>query len=118
MSNTSGVFILEEFIMAKETVKVDNDLADIKLEKSDKIVKTKEKKEKQKTVNEKKTGKEKEGYFKKLRAEIKLVTWPTRKNVFKYSFAAIMMIMLLAVFFIGVSALFDLLYSFVQGWIG
>ena len=60
----------------------------------------------------------KKGYFEKLSSEIKLVSWPTKKSVFKYSFATIMMIVMMAIFFIGVSALFDLLYGLVQGWIG
>lgn len=102
--------------MAKETVKVDNNLEEIKLEKVDKMEKKKEKKPKAK--KEKKNKENKQGYFSKLRSEIKLVTWPTKKMVFKYSLATVLMVALLAVFFIGVSALFDLLYNLVQGWLG
>ncbi len=100
--------------MAKETVTVDNGLKEIKL-KDQKGQKIKEKKENKK---ESKTKEIKKNYFSKVRAEMKLVSWPTKKQVAKYSFASIMMIILLAAFFIGVSALFDLIYSFVQGWIG
>ena len=99
--------------MAKETVKVDNNLEEIELTKTETTTKTKDKKKDKK--NDKGN---KKSYFSKLMTEIKLVTWPTKKSVFKYSFATIMMIVLMAAFFIGVSALFDLLYALVQGWIG
>lgn len=105
--------------MAKETVKVDNSLEEIKLEKSDKM-KNKSKNNKngnKKTTNKKENG-NKQSYLSKVKAEMRQVTWPTKKQVFKYSFAAILMIALLAGFFIGMSALFDLLYALVQGWIG
>ncbi len=105
--------------MAKETVKVDNRLEEIKLEKSDKM-KNKSKNNKngnKKTTNKKENG-NKQSYLSKVKAEMRQVTWPTKKQVFKYSFAAILMIALLAGFFIGMSALFDLLYALVQGWIG
>lgn len=109
--------------MAKMTVTVDNDLEDIELTKPEKAIRDKPKKEKKekKTKKEKTVKKDKENkknYFSKLSTEIKLVTWPTKKTVLKYSFATIMMIVLLAVFFIGTAALFDLLYGLVQGWIG
>ncbi len=105
--------------MAKETVKVD--VEEVKLETTDKMNKKKKKQEepkKAKKVEKKNKKEKKDGYFKKVRTEMKLVTWPSRKSVIKYSIASILMIGLLAVFFIGVSALFDLLYSYVQGWIG
>lgn len=101
--------------MAKETVKVDNGLEEIELAKNEEI---KKKSKKEKTKKEKPKKENKKGYFSKLRTEIKLVSWPTKKKVFKYAFATIMMVVLLALFFIGVSALFDLLYALVQGWIG
>ena len=104
--------------MAKETVKVDNTSKEIKLEKVEKMNKKKKgnKKENTKTKNTK--TEKKQSYFSKVKAEMKLVTWPTKKQVFKYSIASILMIALLAGFFIGMSALFDLLYALVQGWIG
>jgi len=108
--------------MAKETVKVDNGLEEIKLETNEKIKTKKDKKEKQakekKNKKEAKKNRNKTSYFAKVRAEMKLVTWPTKKNVVRYSLATIMMVILLAAFFIGISALFDLLYGYVQGWIG
>lgn len=101
--------------MAKETVTVDNGLEEIELTKTEEVKKKKEKKVK--TKKEKDTS-NKKSYFKRLMTEIKLVTWPTKKTVIKYSFATILMIVLMAAFFIGVSTLFDLLYGLVQGWIG
>jgi len=107
--------------MAKETVKVDNGLEDVKLKSLDEMEPKKNKKDKKENKKQEKETKNKEkkqGYFSKVRAEMKLVSWPTKKQVFKYSMASIIMIVLLAGFFIGVTALFDLLYSLVQGWIG
>ena len=49
--------------------------------------------------------------------ELRLVTWPTKSNMLKYSLSTIVMIIILALFFVGISALFDLLYGIVRGWI-
>lgn len=103
--------------MAKETVKVDNNLDEIKLTKTEIANKDKKEKAKKKEKSDKKNN-NKKGYFAKLKTEIKLVSWPSKKSVLKYSFATILMIILMALFFIGVSAIFDLLYRLVQGWIG
>ena len=102
--------------MAKMTVTVDNGLDDVKLESSEKLKGKKNKVEKKK--KEKKPRKESKSYLSEVRKEMKLVTWPSKKNVLKYSIATILMVVLLAGFFIGIAALFDLLYRFVQGWIG
>ena len=102
--------------MAKMTMTVDNGLDDVKLESSEKLKSKKVKKEKRADKNDMKNGKG--SYLSEVRKEMKLVTWPTKKNVFKYSIATILMIVFLALFFIGLSALFDLLYGLVQGWIG
>lgn len=114
-------FYFGGILMAKETVKVDNGLEEIKLEKSDKLDKKKDKNKDKKPKEKKETKtktKDSEGFFKKVSNEMKLVTWPTKKNVFKYSLASVLMVGFLAAFFLGISALFDLLYGFVQGWIG
>lgn len=103
--------------MAKETIKVDNSLEEIELVKNEKVEKKKDLKKDKKQKN-KKQKTNKKGYFARLRAEIKPVTWPSRKMTLKYSFATIIMIIILAAFLIGISAIFDLLYSLVQGWIG
>ena len=101
--------------MAKLNVTVDNGLDDVKLESTDKL---KSKKSKQKVEKNKKETKEKKSYISQIRSELKQVTWPSRKNVVKYSISTVLMIAFLAAFFIGLSALFDLLYGLVQGWIG
>lgn len=105
--------------MAKETVKVDNGLEEVKLISRDKM-KKKDKKDKknktQKKQNKKKTSKK--GFIQSVKSELKLVTWPNKKTIIKYSGATIIMLALLAAFFVGLTALFDLLYSLVQGWIG
>ena len=104
--------------MAKFNMTVDNDLDEVKLE-SNKIDSKKDKKVKNVDKKEKKENKNgKDNFFTLVRKEMKLVTWPTRKNVVKYSIVTILMIILLALFFIGISALFSLLYNLVQGWIG
>lgn len=100
--------------MAKLNVTVDNDLDNVKLESLDKI-KSKKKKETNKSTNKKSN--DKENYTKGVIEEMKKVTWPSKKSVVKYSIATIIMILFLSAFFIGLSALFDLLYRLVQGWL-
>ncbi len=108
--------------MAKETMTVNNNLDEVKLEKREKMDgKKKEKKNKEpKQKNEKRNEKKekKENFFKQVRKEMKMVTWPSKKSVVKYSFATILMILAMTAFFIGVTLIFDLLYALVQGWIG
>lgn len=99
--------------MAKLNVTVDNDLDTVKLE-SHKKIESKKKNDKK----EKKSKESKKGILTGIRQEMKLVTWPTRKHIFKYFVSTTVMIVLLALFFIGISLLFDLLYRLVQGWIG
>ena len=104
--------------MAKMTMNVDNGLDDVKLESSEKLKSKKVKENKKEKKADKGVKSGRKPYLKEVREEMKLVTWPTRKNVVKYSIATVLMIVLLALFFVGLSALFDLLYGLVQGWIG
>lgn len=105
--------------MAKETMTVDNNLDEIKLEKREKMDgKKKEKKNKEPKKNKENKKEKKQGFFTQVRLEMKQVTWPTRKSVIKYSIATILMILAMTAFFVGVSLIFDLLYALVQGWIG
>lgn len=105
--------------MAKLNVNVDNGLDEVKLDSLDKMEKKNKKKDTKKSNDRsKKDSSKKVGFFKQVAKEMRLVTWPSRKNVVKYSIATILMIVLLALFFVGISALFDLLYGLVQGWIG
>lgn len=104
--------------MAKINVQMDN-MEELKLEKKAQV-KTKKVKEtkNKKSKSEKNNNQKKISFFGQIKAEMKPVTWPTKKNMIKYSIATIVMVILLALFFVGLSALFDLLYAFVQGWIG
>lgn len=109
--------------MAKEIVKMDDALKELELSTKDQLEPKKEDRRKKEKKQKKDKGtlekkNKKKGYFSKLASEIKLVAWPNRKTVTKYSLATIFMVVLLAGFFLGVSALFDLLYALVQGWIG
>lgn len=105
--------------MAKETMTVDNNLDEIKLEKREKMDgKKKEKKNKEPKKHKENKKEKKQGFFTQVRLEMKQVTWPTRKSVIKYSIATILMIIAMTAFFVGVSLIFDLLYALVQGWIG
>lgn len=61
------------------------------------------KKEKKKVKKEKKD--KKPSYFKEVKAEMKKVTFPTGKEVFKYTVATILIVALLVVFFLLLSAL-------------
>jgi preprotein translocase subunit SecE len=54
-------------------------------------------KKKEKKVKEKKI--KKDGLFKKIRLEMKKVTWPSRKEVLKYSVATIIFCVIIMIFF-------------------
>lgn len=104
--------------MAKETVKVDNGLKEIKLESREKMDKVKIKNSKGKNKKKDSESVNQESYMKSVLTEMKHVTWCSKKNLVKYSITTILMVVLFVVFFIGITAIFDLLYSLVQGWIG
>ena len=72
-----------------------------------------ENKTKEKAVKkvEKKAKPTKKGYFKELRHEIKLVKWPTFGEVMKYTFATIIVCLIIVVFFI----LLNLFMSWLKG---
>ena len=82
------------------------------------LVKTAEPKKKtNKKATPKKNEKKATNNFEKIKAELKQVTWPSKKHMVKYSIATILMIVFLALFFVGISAVFDLLYGLVRGWV-
>lgn len=60
---------------------------------------------------EKKEKIKKESFLKSIKDEMKKVSWPNGKNVFKYSVATLSLI----VFFMGFFVLIDLLASFIKG---
>ncbi len=70
-----------------------------------------EKKEVSKKSKEKKSKEKKEGYFKLLRGQLKMVKWPSGKEMFKYTFSTIVFILLFVLFF----QLIDVISSFVKG---
>ncbi len=71
-----------------------------------------EKKEKvSKNAKRKKNTEKKEGYFKLLRGQLKMVKWPSGKEMFKYTFSTIVFILLFVLFF----QLIDVISSFVKG---
>ena len=98
--------------MPKLDAKVNNKSEEIELIKTAEPKKKNSKKNKQKTSEKKATNN-----FEKIKAELKMVTWPSKKHMVKYSIATILMIILLALFFVGISALFDFLYGIARGWI-
>ena len=53
----------------------------------------------------------KEGFFKQIRKELKLVKWPTFKEVAKYTIATIVLCLIFCGFFI----LLNLLMSWIKG---
>lgn len=102
--------------MPKLNAKVNNKSEEIEL------VKTAEPKKKtnKKTTPKKETKNESKkatNNFQKIKAELKQVTWPSKKHMVKYSIATILMIIMLALFFVGISAIFDFLYGIARGWI-
>jgi len=67
--------------------------------------------EKEKTKKNKTAKDKKEGYLKSVRLEMKKVTFPSFKNIMKYTFATIVFCGLLVGFFI----LLNLLLSVIKG---
>ncbi len=60
---------------------------------------------KQEKKKEKKKRSKKPSYLKEVKAEMKKVTFPTAKEIATYTFATIIIVALLIVFFLGLSAL-------------
>lgn len=52
---------------------------------------------KKKEVVVKEEKKEKEGYFKSVRKELKQVTWPSKKEMLKYSIATIVFVLIMSI---------------------
>lgn len=61
----------------------------------------------------KKTKAPKESYLKGVKKEMKLVKWPSFKEVIKYTIATVIMCLVVCGFFL----LLNLLLSLVKGWI-
>ena len=69
------------------------------------------KKKDQKKVKKQKNTKKKEGFFKGIKLELKKVTWPSKKEVLKYSIATLIFCIVVMAFF----QLLDLGLSVVKG---
>ena len=94
-----SVFLMEEFGMAE------------KIKKDSKTAKEKAKKNTKKQTKKKEIKQPKENYIKQVRKELKLVKWPTLKEVVKYTVSTIVFCLIICVFFI----LLNLLMSYVKG---
>lgn len=77
---------------------------------AEKVKKTSQAKTK-KNVEKKKDKKKSEGYMKLVRKELKLVKWPSFKEVIKYTVSTIVLCLIICVFFL----LLNLGLSFVKG---
>ena len=64
-----------------------------------------------KKVKKQKEKKNKEGFFKGIKIELKKVTWPSKKDILKYSIATLVFCIVVMVFF----QLLDLGLSVVKG---
>lgn len=77
----------------------------------------KEKKELKKEINELKSLRSKVGkkdtFLGDVVEEMKLVRWPSAKEVFKYSIASLIFVLFFAIFFFG----FDALFALIKGWL-
>ena len=69
------------------------------------------KKEKKVSKNKKVEKKKKESLLKGVRQELKHVTWPSRKDIFKYSLSTLIFCVVIMVFF----QCLDLILSLVKG---
>ena len=67
---------------------------------------------KEKTKNTTKNKAKKEGFLKSVRNEMKLVKWPTGKEVLKNTIATIVLVVVVVLFFL----LLNFALSFVKGW--
>lgn len=56
----------------------------------------------------------KKSFLKEIKAEMKKVKWPTKKEMVKYSITTLIFIILFAGFFY----LIDVLFALLKGWIG
>ena len=56
----------------------------------------------------------KKSFLKEVKAEMKKVKWPTKKEMVKYSITTLLFILLFAGFFY----LIDVLFALLKGWIG
>ena len=53
----------------------------------------------------------KENFFKQVKKELKKVSWPSKKNMLKFSITTISFILLFSLFFFGL----DSIFAFIKG---
>ena len=109
--------------MGKEKKKATKNKAEVKevkeevkttKNKAKKVEKKKEvKKDKKKDVKKENIFKKIIGFFKGVKSEMSKVVWPTKKNMVKYSIATIFFIIIFAIYFSAIMALFGLLKEFI-----
>lgn len=73
---------------------------------------TKIKKQNKKDTKKKEQKKPQEGYFKQVHKEVKLVKWPSAKDVLKYTVSTIVFCAILC----GIFMLLNLIMSVIKGW--
>ena len=56
----------------------------------------------------------KEGFFKQVKKEMKKVSWPSKKQMTKYTISTLCFIVLFALYFFGIESVF----AFIKGLIG
>ena len=81
---------------------------------SKKDVKSKKNNKTKKSTQKKEVKQPQEGYFKQVRKEMKLVKWPSAKDVLKYTISTIIFCIILCLIFMGL----NLIMSLIRGWVG
>ena len=93
--------------------KIDDRLATLKSTKD-----KKEKKELKKEIKELKETRanigKRDTYFNDIKAEMKMVRWPSKSELVKYSFACLIFVAFFALFFFGIDALFALVKDLIK----
>jgi len=57
----------------------------------------------------------KKSYLEEIKSELKKVKWPTKEEMFKYSIAVLVFILLFGLYFYGLDAFFAWISSLVKG---
>mgnify|MGYP004571347091 CR=1 FL=1 len=102
---------------SKKTVKVQKESTKVNIEKVEdtkKQIKNEVKPVKKETKKVKKQT-PKKSYSSEVKAELKKVNWPSKKDLTKYGVATIIFIVIFGLYFYGLDALFAWLSSLVKG---
>ena len=105
---------------SKKTAKVQKELTNVNAEKTE-VTNKKLKKENKPVKKETKKVKKqvpktpKKPYSSEVKAELKKVNWPSKKDLTKYGVATIIFIVIFGLYFYGLDALFAWLSSLVKG---